>query len=68
MWQKGNHGDTTLNKHYIPTGTERKREREGEGERRMRKMLFCEIYCDGCNVQIADRSENTVQIFKGSPH
>lgn len=29
-WQTGNHGDTTLNKHHVPTG------REGAGERRMR--------------------------------
>lgn len=32
MWQTGYHGNTTLNKHYVPTGTERKRER-GERER-----------------------------------
>lgn len=40
VWQKGNHGDTTLNKHYIPTGTERKREREQGKERGGRGRCF----------------------------
>lgn len=31
-WQTGNHGDTRLNKHCVPTGTER--ERVGGGEER----------------------------------
>lgn len=33
-WQTGNHGDTTLNKHAVPTGTKRERkggEVRGEG-------------------------------------
>lgn len=37
MWQTGNHGDATLNKHYVPAGLQRKgarkRERERERER-----------------------------------
>lgn len=35
-WQTGNHGNITLNKHYVPSGTARKRGKE-RGE---------EIHCD----------------------